>query len=102
MMETEQLNPEKDDLTSDPEMDRLLQAKKPASSGTAIAILALLVAMAAVSATGWQWWQTRFVDQDETTQKDAITQLQNRQQQLARSVELFESQLGSVKPPINA
>ena len=101
-METEQLNPEKDDLTSDPEMDRLLQAKKPASSGTAIAILALLVAMAAVSATGWQWWQTRFVDQDETTQKDAITQLQNRQQQLARSVELFESQLGSAKPPINA
>ena len=96
------MNPEKDDLTSDPEMDRLLQAKKPASSGTAIAILALLVAMAAVSATGWQWWQTRFVDQDETTQKDAITQIQNRQQQLARSVESFESQLGSAKSPINA
>ncbi len=101
-METEQLNPEKDDLTSDPEMDRLLQEKKPASSGTAIAILALLVAMAAVSASGWQWWQTRLVDPNEATQKEAITQLQNSQQQLARSVESVENQLGTAQSPVNA
>ncbi|MGB5486774.1 MAG: uroporphyrinogen-III C-methyltransferase, partial [Lysobacterales bacterium] len=101
-METEQLNPEKDDLTSDPEMDRLLQEKKPASSSTAIAILALLVAMAAVSASGWQWWQTRLVDPNEATQKEAITQLQNSQQQLARSVESVENQLGTAQSPVNA
>ena len=101
-METEQLNPEKDDLTSDPAMDRLLQEKKPASSGTAIAILALLVALAAVSASGWQWWQTRLVDPNEATQKDAITQLQNSQQQLARSVESFENQLGTAQSPVDA
>ncbi|MGB7452211.1 MAG: uroporphyrinogen-III C-methyltransferase [Lysobacterales bacterium] len=96
------MNPEKDDLTSDPEMDRLLQEKKPASSSTAIAILALLVAMAAVSASGWQWWQTRLVDPNEATQKEAITQLQNSQQQLARSVESVENQLGTAQSPVNA
>ncbi|MDX2419312.1 MAG: uroporphyrinogen-III C-methyltransferase [Xanthomonadales bacterium] len=101
-METEQLKPEIDDLTSDPAMDRLLQEKKPASSGTAIAILALLVALAAVSASGWQWWQTRLVDPNAATQKDAITQLQNSQQQLVRSVESFENQLGKAQSPVSA
>ena len=43
-MESKQLNQEIEDLTSDP-VDRLLQEKKPASPATAIAILALLVAM---------------------------------------------------------
>ena len=101
-METEQLKPEIDDLTSDPAMDRLLQEKKPTSSGTAIAILALLVALAAVSATGWQWWQTRLVDPNEATQKDAITQLQTSQQQLARSIESIESQLSTAQSPVDA
>ncbi len=49
-MDEKQLNHEIDELTTDP-VDKLLQEKKPASSGKAIAVLALLVALAAVSAT---------------------------------------------------
>ena len=100
-MEREQLNQEIDSLTNDP-VDRLLQEKKPASSGTPIAILALLVAMAAVSATGWQWWQTRLQDPDEVTQKEAMTQLQGRQEALASSVASIEQQLGVAQSPIDA
>ena len=99
-MEREQLNQEIDNVTEDP-VDRLLQEKKPASSGTPIAILALLVAMAAVSATGWQWWQTRLQDPDEVTQKEAMTQLQGRQKTLATSVASIEEQLGGAQSPID-
>ena len=100
-MEREQLNQETDSLTDDP-VDRLLQEKKPASSGTPIAILALLVALAAVSATGWQWWQTRLQDPDAVTQKEAMTQLQGRQETLATSVASIEKQLGAAQSPIDA
>ncbi len=100
-MEIEQLNQEIDSVTEDP-VDRLLQEKKPASSGAPIAILALLVAMAAVSATGWQWWQTRLQDPDEVTQKEAMTQLQGRQETLATSVASIEQQLGVAQSPIDA
>ena len=99
-MEREQLNQEIDNVTEDP-VDRLLQEKKTASSGTPIAILALLVAMAAVSATGWQWWQTRLQDPDEVTQKEAMTQLQGRQKTLATSVASIEEQLGGAQSPID-
>ena len=99
-MEREQLNQEIDNVTEDP-VDRLLQEKKPASSGTPIAILALLVAMAAVSATGWQWWQTRLQDPDEVTQKEAMTQLQGRQKTLATSLASIEKQLGGAQSPID-
>lgn len=101
-MEGKQLNQEIDAITSDPEMDRLLQEKKPASTGTAIAILALLVAMAAVSATGWQWWQTRMGDPDAVAQKGALSKLQETQQQLASSVASFEERLGAVQSPVSA
>ena len=100
--EREQLNQEIEELTSDPEMDRLLQEKKPASSGAPIAILALLVAMAAVSATGWQWWQTRLVDGGEDAQTETIKQLQDSQQQLASSLASFEDRLGATQSPIDA
>ena len=100
-MEREQLNQEIDSLKSDP-VDRLLQEKRPASSGTPIAILALLVAMAAVSATGWQWWQTRLVNPDEVTQKEKVTQLLNDQQSLATSVAAIEKRLGAVQSPVDA
>lgn len=100
-MERKQLN-HIDNLTSDPAMDRLLQEKKSASSGTAIAILALLVAMAAVSATGWQWWQTRLDGPDELAQKESLTRLQETQQQLASSIASFESRLGAAESPVNA
>ena len=100
-MERKQLNHETDNLASDPAMDRLLQEKKPVSSGTAIAILALLVAMAAVSATGWQWWPTRQTGPDALSQKETMTRLQESQQQLASSVASFEDRLGAAKSFIN-
>lgn len=99
-MEREQLNEEIDSLTTDP-VDRLLKEKKPASSGTAIAILALLVAMAAVSASAWQWWQTRLTDPAEANHKETLSQLQESQQQLARSVASFEERLGATQPAID-
>ena len=100
-MDSEQLNNEIDEVTTDP-VDRLLQVKKPKSSGIAIAILALLVALAAVSASGWQWWQTRMTDPNEATQKASLTRLQDDQQQLAKSVAAFKNQLAAVKPPVEA
>jgi uroporphyrin-3 C-methyltransferase len=98
-MGNKQLNQEIEDLTSDP-VDRLLQEKRPASSGTAIAILALLVAMAAVVASGWQWWQTRLADPNEASQ--TITRVQETQQQLVRSVASFDEKLGKVSSSIDS
>lgn len=100
-MESKQLNQEIEDLTSDP-VDRLLQEKKPASSGTAIAILALLVAMAAVVASGWQWWQTRLADPNDASQQQTITQVQEAQQQLVRSVASVEARLGEATSSTDA
>ena len=99
-MDEKQLNHEIDELTTDP-VDKLLQEKKPASSGKAIAVLALLVALAAVSATAWQWWQTRLADPAELTQAQAFSRLQETQQQLAESVAAFEAQLESTKSPLD-
>lgn len=99
-MEREQLNEEIDSLTTDP-VDRLLQEKKPASSGTVIAILALLVALAVASASAWQWWQTRQADPAEVTRKETLTRLQESQQQLAGSVASFEERLGATQPSID-
>ena len=100
-MDGKQLNQDIDDVTGDP-VDRLLQEKKPASTGKAIAVLALLVAMASVSATGWQWWQTRAADPNEATQKESLSRLQETQQKLAKSMALVEAQLNAAEPPIDA
>jgi len=100
-MDEKQLNHEIDELTTDP-VDKLLQEKKPASSGKAIAVLALLVAMAAVSATAWQWWQTRLADPAEVTQAQTFSRLQETQQQLVKSVAAFEAQLESTQSPLDA
>jgi len=100
-MDSKQLNESIEDAAVDP-VDRLLQENKPASSGNSIAILALLVSMAAVTATGWQWWQTREVDPDDAMQKESVTRLQNSQQQLTRSVASLEAQLNAAESPIDA
>jgi len=96
------LNTDIDKLTSDPQVDRLLQEKKPASSGTAIAILALLVAMAAVLATGWQWWQTRSAVPDEDSQKATITSLQDTQQSISGKLDSIEERLATSHSPVDA
>ena len=100
-MDGKQLNENIEDLTTDP-VDRLLQERKPVSSGKSIAILALLVAFAAVSATGWQWWLSLSDDPDAGAQQEAITGLQDAQQRLASSVASFEAQLDTVELPIEA
>jgi uroporphyrin-3 C-methyltransferase len=100
-MDNKQLNEEFDEVTTDP-VDRLLQEKKSPSSGKPIAVLALLVSMAAVSATGWQWWQTRQIDPGEDTLKQSLTRLQDAQQQIAASVASFEVQLDTAEAPIDA
>ena len=100
-MDSKQLNEEIDSVTSDP-VDRLLQEKKPVSSGKPIAVLALLVALASVSATGWQWWQTQQADPNEATQKESLARLQDAQQKTANSVATFEAQLDAAQSPIDA
>jgi len=90
-MDSKQLNEEIESVTND-SVDRLLQEKKPASSGKPIAILALLVALASVSATGWQWWQTQQADPNE----------QDAQQKTANSVATFEAQLNAAESPIDS
>ena len=99
-MDRKQLNQEIDDVVPDP-VDRLLQEKKPASSGNAIAVLALLVAMAAVSATGWQWWQTQ-VDSGAGSQQEILARVQDTQQQLVSSVASIETGLAGAQAPIDA
>jgi uncharacterized protein HemX len=99
-MDSKQLNHGTEVTEADP-VDRLLQEKKPASTGKSVAILALLVSMAAVCATGWQWWQTRQADPDDATQQQALIRLQDAHQQLAGSVASFEAQLDAVESPLD-
>jgi uncharacterized protein HemX len=100
-MDRKQLNQDIDEVASDP-VDRLLQEKQPASSGKAIAVLALLVAMASVAATGWQWWQFRLDDPNETTRKESLVSLQENQQQLASSLDSLETRLSTAESPMDA
>ncbi len=100
-MDSKQLNEEIESVTDD-SVDRLLQEKKPASSGKPIAILALLVALASVSATGWQWWQTQQADPNEATQKESLARLRDAQQKTANSVATFEAQLNAAESPIDS
>ena len=100
-MDRKQLNQDIDEVASDP-VDRLLQEKQPASSGKAIAVLALLVAMASVAATGWQWWQFRLDDPNEAGRKESLVSLQENQQQLASSLDSLETRLSTAESPIDA
>jgi len=83
-------------------VDRLLQEKEPESTGKAIAILALLVSLAAVCASGWLWWQTRQANPVDTTQQQAMTLLQNAQQQQGESLASLENQVGGLESPVDA
>lgn len=99
-MDSRQLNEEIENLTNDP-VDRLLQERKPVSSGKSVAILALLVSFAAVSATGWQWWQTRTDDPQAASQQASLIRLQDAQQQLANSVSSLQAQLDAAASPVD-
>jgi len=100
-MDIKELDQDIDEVTDDP-VDRLLNEKKPASSGKPIAILALLVAMASVIATGWHWWQAHQGDPSQATQTESLARLQESQQQLASSVASFEQKLGAAEASVDA
>ena len=91
-MDSKQLNDEIDDAVTDP-VERLLHGKKPASSGKGVAILALILAFAAVSASGWQWWQTYSSDDQDVSQQQALERIQDEQDRLAGSLQSFGAQL---------
>jgi len=69
--------------------------------GKSVAILALLVSFAAVSASGWQWWQTQTADPEAATQTEAIARLQDAQNKLASSIATFEVQLDAAESPVD-
>jgi len=100
MKESKQLNNEIEDAVIDP-VDRLLQQKKPASSGKGLAILALLVALAAVSESGWQWWQMYSAGSDGQTAQEKLTRLQQSQQQSAQSLANLKSRLDGMDKPVS-
>ncbi len=82
-------------------VDRLLQEKKPASSGKGIALLALLLALAAIAASGWQWWQTNSTDDNGASQKEILARLQVKQDRLADLVESFQAQLDTAESRVD-
>ena len=100
MMESKQLNDEIEDAMTDP-VDRLLQEKRPASSGKGIAILALLVALAAVSESAWQWWQASTTGAGADPQQELLEELQTAQQRLDESMRSFEAQLDAIDVPVD-
>lgn len=100
MMESKQLNDEIEDAVTDP-VDRLLQEKRPTSSGKGIAILALLVALAAVSESAWQWWQARTSGAGADPQQAMLEELQTAQQRLDASMNSFEAQLDAIDVPVD-
>ena len=99
-MEDKQLNDKIEDSLADP-VERLLQEKKPASNGKVLALLALLLALVAVAASGWQWWQAYSTGTDGVSQKEAVAQVQLRQERLAEFVSSFQSQLDAAESPVD-
>lgn len=79
------MNEEKDIATADP-VDRLLRDKKSPSAGKGIAILALLVALAAVSESAWRWWEESRSGAGDLSLQQSVQQLRDSQQQLTQAV----------------
>lgn len=99
-MDSKQLNDKIEDTLTDP-VDRLLQEKKPASTGKWMVILALLLALAAVGASGWQWWQAWSSGMDGLSQQETIALLEAKQIRLANSVSSFQAQLDAAESPVD-
>ncbi len=100
-MNKEQVNHEIDQALRDP-VDRLLEDKKPASSGKGLAVLALLLALAAIAVGGWQWWQaysrTQTNDPVQASVADLVTQQQAFSQSLGKLRQQLDAQKARVDP----
>lgn len=97
----QQLNDDKKIFETDP-VDRLLRDKKQPSSGKGLAILALLVALAAVSESAWRWWQEYRTDDAGVTLQESLQQVKSTQQQLSKSLTAVQGRLASVTDTVNA
>ncbi len=86
------MNEEIEDVMTDP-VDRLLADKKPPSSGKWIAVLALLLALAAVLNSAWQWWQGYSSESDNVSQQETIDRIEMQQERLTQSVAAVGAQL---------
>lgn len=73
-------------------------ADKPARSGTAIAVLALLVAVAGVAAGGWGVWQVRQLTAGHQAQSAQLEDLTAQSQVLKQSEQQLESRLAQLPP----
>lgn len=99
--DVQQLNDKKDMFETDP-VDRLLRDKKQPSTGKAIAILALLVALAAVTESAWRWWQEYRTDGTGVTVQESLQQVKNTQQQLSKSLTSVQGRIASVADTVSA
>lgn len=97
----QQLNDDKGMFETDP-VDRLLRDKKQPSSGKGIAILALLVALAAVSETAWRWWQEFRTDDAGVTLQESLQQVKSTQQQISKSLTAVQGRVANVADAVNA
>jgi len=99
-MDNRNVNNEIDEAAVDP-VDRLLETNKRTASGKGVALLALLLAVAAVGGSGWQYWQARSEQLGQVKQQESLARLETSQQQLARSIASFETQLDAFKSPLD-
>ena len=95
------MNAENDIATTDP-VDRLLRDKKPPSAGKGIAILALLVALAAVSESAWRWWEESRSGTDDTSLQQSVQQLRDSQQQLTQTVSSVRGRIDELANQVKA
>jgi uroporphyrin-3 C-methyltransferase len=89
------LNDDKKMVEADP-VDRLLRDKKPSSSGKGIAILALLVALAAVTDSAWRWWQEYRSNESGVTLQESLQQVKSIQTQMSQSLTDMQSRVADV------
>jgi len=99
-MDDKQLNDKIEDTLTDP-VERLLQDKKPSSTGKWVIVLALLLAIVSVAASGWLLWQAYAAGADGVSRQEAVAQLQLKQERLANSVSTFEAQLDATESPVD-
>ncbi len=99
-MEKTQVNDETN-AAADDVVEQHLAAKKPASSGRGIAMLALLLALAASGWSAWQWWQQRTAGPVVQVQHEAIQKLQLAQQDFTSALAAYETRLSAAGTPVD-